>query len=74
MIISDISEDCDVYICEEEGRFHFLVNGNLLKNQFVLPNVNEAIKECLWLRTLGIEIPECVIDKMRNDNVQITND
>ena len=67
MIYASLTINCDVSIVEQEDGFHFYVLGNLHKNDFIVPNRHEAINECLWLRTQGIDIPNYVIEKLRNE-------
>ena len=67
MIIQSI--DCDVSISVMDYGYQFKVNANLSKTTYVIPTKNEAINECIWLRTLGVKIPDYVIDKLRSEDV-----
>ena len=49
--------------------YQFKVNADLSKTTYVIPTKNEAINECIWLRTLGVKIPDYVIDKLRSEHV-----
>lgn len=69
MIYANRAINCDVSIRKDEYGFHFCVVGNVSKTQFVVPTLKEAINECLWLRTLGVDIPDFVIEKLRSEDV-----
>lgn len=74
MKYANLAINCDVSIFEAEDGFYFYVLGNVSKKEFFIPTIGEAINECLWLRTLGVQIPDHVIEKLRNDNVQSADD
>ena len=74
MKYANLAINCDVSIYKKDDGFHFYVLGNLSRNEFVIPTINEAINECLWLRTLGVQIPDHIINKLRNVDVQSTDD
>ena len=67
MIYANLAINCDVSIVEQEDGFHFYVLGNVSKREFIIPTKSEAIKECIWLRTLGVDIPDHVIKKLRSE-------
>lgn len=69
MIYANLAINCDVSIYESEDGFHFYVLGNVSKRKFIVSTRSEAIKECFWLRTLGVDIPDHVINKLRSQDV-----
>ena len=69
MIYANLAINCDVSIHENEDGFHFYVLGNVSEREFIVSTRSEAIKECVWLRTLGIDIPDHVINKLRSEDV-----
>lgn len=69
MKYAHLAINCDVSISKDEDGFHFYVLGNVSEKQFVIKELSEAIKECIWLRSLGVDIPDHVINKLRSEDV-----
>jgi hypothetical protein len=67
MIYAELTTDCDVSIYKNDQGFHFYTRANLISNNFCISTKNETINECMWLRTLGLKIPDYVIENLRNE-------